>query len=417
MNILKTSMIAAGLSVITASNAYSKPIEITVASFPNFNQVAEKVAPEFEKLNPDIKIKFVNLAYGDHHNAMTTALATGANLPDVMAIEASYIGRFAQSGGLENLNSAPYNAGDFIQKITPFTVAQASDAKGNLRAIPADMGPGALFYRKDILDKSGVTEEDLTKNWDSFIEAGKKIKVKTGDYLLANAVDIKDIYIRSNLKDGQGIYFDKDHNILVDSPRFKEAFALAKKARDAGIDARVTPWTNEWTEGLRRGTIASQMMGAWLGGHLEDWIAPDDSGLWRTAQLPAGSFASWGGSFYAIPVKAKQKAAAWKFIKYMTTTKSVELIGFKEINAFPALLEAQNDPFFDESIPYLGGQKARLQWKESAMKIPATTKDKYDESARQIVNDALEKVLEHDANIDTVLADAEKQIKRKARRR
>jgi multiple sugar transport system substrate-binding protein len=33
------------------------------------------------------------------------------------------------------------------------------------------------------------------------------------------------------------------------------------------------------------------------------------------------------------------------------------------------------------------------------------------------VNDALEKVLEKDANIDQVLADAEKQIKRRARRR
>jgi multiple sugar transport system substrate-binding protein len=43
--------------------------------------------------------------------------------------------------------------------------------------------------------------------------------------------------------------------------------------------------------------------------------------------------------------------------------------------------------------------------------------DRYDEAARQIVDDALEKVLEHDADIDTVLAEAEKQIKRKARRR
>ena len=45
------------------------------------------------------------------------------------------------------------------------------------------------------------------------------------------------------------------------------------------------------------------------------------------------------------------------------------------------------------------------------------TVDRYDEVARQVVNDALEKVLEKDADIDQVLADAAKQIERRARRR
>ncbi|MEJ6076995.1 ABC transporter substrate-binding protein [Vibrio sp. 1-Bac 57] len=413
----KTVVFSTLCAALISNAANAEQVEITVASFPNFNQVAEAAVPLFEKIHPEIKVKIVSTAYMDHHNAMTTALATGANLPDVMSIEANYIGRLAQSGGLEPLNVAPYNANEFYQKITPFTLAQGSDSDGNLRAMPADIGPGSLFYRKDILDKSGVTQEELIKNWDSFIDAGIKVKEKTGDYLLANAVDIKDIYIRANLKDGEGVYFDKDHNILVNSPRFKEAFRLSKKARMAGIDAKVSPWTNEWTEGLKRGTISVQMMGAWLGGHLQDWIAPDATGLWRSTQLPNGALASWGGSFYAIPVKAKHKPEAWEFIKFMSTTKEIQLLGMKEINAFPALIEAQDDPFFEEKLPYLGNQQARLAWKETAMKIPSVSMDRYDEVARQIVSDALEKVLEHDADIDTVLADAVKQIKRKARRR
>ncbi|MEJ6121034.1 ABC transporter substrate-binding protein [Vibrio sp. 2-Bac 85] len=413
----KTVVFSTLCAALISNAANAEQVEITVASFPNFNQVAEAAVPLFEKIHPEIKVKIVSTAYMDHHNAMTTALATGANLPDVMSIEANYIGRLAQSGGLEPLNVAPYNANEFYQKITPFTLAQGSDSDGNLRAMPADIGPGSLFYRKDILDKSGVTQEELIKNWDSFIDAGIKVKEKTGDYLLANAVDIKDIYIRANLKDGEGVYFDKDHNILVNSPRFKEAFRLSKKARMAGIDAKVAPWTNEWTEGLKRGTISVQMMGAWLGGHLQDWIAPDATGLWRSTQLPNGALASWGGSFYAIPVKAKHKPEAWEFIKFMSTTKEIQLLGMKEINAFPALIEAQDDPFFEEKLPYLGNQQARLAWKETAMKIPSVSMDRYDEVARQIVSDALEKVLEHDADIDTVLADAVKQIKRKARRR
>jgi len=158
-------------------------------------------------------------------------------------------------------------------------------------------------------------------------------------------------------------------------------------------------------------------MGAWLGGHLQGWIAPDATGLWRTSQLPDGAMASWGGSFYAIPKKAEHKAEAWKFIEFMATDKEIQLAGFKEINAFPVLISTHNDDFFNQEIAYLGGQKARLNWRETTKHIPALTVDRYDEVARQVVNDALEKVLEKDANIDQVLADAEKQIKRRARRR
>ncbi|WP_369433766.1 ABC transporter substrate-binding protein [Psychromonas sp. MME1] len=413
----KKAIFTALCASLVTSMATAEQVELTIASFPNFNKAAEAAAPLFEKQYPNIKLKFVNMAYSDHHNAMTTAMATGANLPDVMGVEANFIGRFAESGGLEQLNAAPYNAGEFTQKIVPFTLGQATDSDGALRAMPADIGPGALFYRKDVLEIAGVTEEELIKDWDSFIQAGVKVKAKTGNYLIANATDIKNIYIRSELKEGEGIYFDKEHNILVNTPRFKEAFRLSKVARDAGIDGKISPWTNEWTEGLKRGTISVQMMGAWLGGHLQDWIAPDDAGKWRSADLPNGSFASWGGSFFAIPAKAEHKAEAWEFIKFMSTNKEVQLLAFKEINAFPSLIEAQTCPMFDEEIAYLGGQKARLQWKKAALKIPFVAMDRYDEVARQIVDDALEQVLEHDADIDKVLADAEKQIKRRARRR
>lgn len=405
------------VATLLATNAFAEQVEITVTSFPNFNQAAEAAIPAFEAKYPNIKVKLVTLAYGDHHNAMTTALATGANLPDVMGIEYAYTGRFVESGGLEDLNQKQYNAGAFTERLVPYSVAQGTNSKGVLSAIPADIGPGATFYRTDVLEAAGVTEAELLKDWDSFIESGVKIKAATGNYLLANALDILDIYVRSDLKPGEGVYFDSDHNVLVNTERFKEAFRLAKKARDAGIDAEVGAWSNEWTESLRRGQVASQMMGAWLGGHLQDWIAPEDAGKWRSANLPNHSFASWGGSFYSIPKKAKNKDEAWKFIEFMATQPEIQLLAFKEINAFPALVETYNDPFFEEKLAYLGDQQARVLWRSAAAKIPAVPVDRYDEVARQVVADSLEKVLENDADIDSVLADAEKQILRRARRR
>ncbi|MBX3620571.1 MAG: extracellular solute-binding protein [Rhizobacter sp.] len=388
---------------------------LTVASFPDLDRGVKAAIPLYKKLHPEVEIKLATLAYPDHHTAMTTALATGANLPDVMAVDNDFIGKFAQSGGLEDLSKAPYNALQYRAKLAKFSIPQAMSG-GILAAMPVDIGPGAMFYRKDLTDKAGVTEADLTKSWESYIEAGKKVKAATGAYMLGNAVDIKDIVIRSGLKDGEGAYFDKKGQPLVTSPRFVKAFELAKAARVAGIDGKIGAWSNEWTEGFKRDRIASQMMGAWLAGHLKNWLAPESKGNWRSAQLPNGSFGYWGGSFYAIPKKAEHKAAAWEFIKFMTLNKDMQIEAFRKLDAFPALIEAQNDAFIHEPIEYLGGQKAREEWKVAADHIQAIAVDKYDPVAKDVVNAELEKVLEQGKDIKTALADAQAQIKKRVRR-
>jgi multiple sugar transport system substrate-binding protein len=409
--------LAAALATGTWAAQAQTTTTLTVASFPSFDLAVKAAIPLYKKLHPEVEIKLVSLAFIDHHTAMTTALAAGgAAVPDVMGVELSFIGKFVESRGLEDLSKPPYNGGQLTPKFAKFTVPLAMSGSGTLAAIPADIGPGALFYRKDMLDKAGVTEAELTKSWESYIEAGKKVKAATGAYLLANAVDIKDIYIRSGLKAGEGIYFDKKGQPLINTPRFQKGFELAKAARTAGIDAKIAAWSNEWSEGFKRDKVASQMMGAWLGGHLSNWLAPESKGKWRSAQLPNGAFASWGGSFYAIPQRAQNKAAAWEFIKFMTTNKEMQIEAFRKLDAFPALVEAQSDAFVNEPIEYFGGQKARQLWKVSADKIQAIAVDKFDPVANEIVNAELDKVLEQNKDIKTALADAQAALKKRVRR-
>lgn len=416
MKTLIKPLLLAVAALAGASALAQATTTITVASFPDLDRGVKAAIPLYKKLHPEVEIKLATLAYADHHTAMTTALATGANLPDVMAVDNDFIGKFAESGGLEDLSKAPYNGLNYRAKIAKFSIPQAMSGTGALNAMPVDIGPGAMFYRKDLTDKAGVTEADLTKSWESFIEAGKKVKASTGAYMMGNAVDIKDIYIRTSLKDGEGIYFDKKGNPLVTTPRFVKAFELAKAARTAGIDGKIAAWSNEWTEGFKRDKIASQMMGAWLAGHLNNWLATESKGKWRSAQLPNGAFGYWGGSFYAIPKKAANKKAAWDFIQFLTLNKDMQLEAFRTLDAFPSLVEAQNDPFLDKPIEYLGGQTARKDWKIAADKIQAIAVDKYDPVAKDVVNAELDKVLEQNKDIKTALADAQAAIKKRVRR-
>ncbi len=264
---------------------------LTIAAYPAVDEIVRSAIPAWKKLHPDVDINVVSRQFSDHHTAMTTALSTSFYLPDVMALEVGYVGRFAQEGGLEDLSKPPFNIKQYLGRFVPYAVDQATDRNGSVVAVPTDIGPGTLLYRADILAKAKVSEADLTQSWESYILAGKKIKASTGSYLLAHARDMKDIVLRTGIKQGEGLYFDSQSNVLVTSPRFVRAFTLAREIRRLNLDARVSAWTNDWSEGFKRGTTATQMTGAWLAGHLANWLAPETKGLWRAAQLPEGAYA------------------------------------------------------------------------------------------------------------------------------
>jgi len=413
--VLAAAVCAAALSL--AAQAQQQPtITLTVAAFPAVDKIVKSAIPAFKKLHPEVEIKVVGREYADHHNAMVTSLATGTGLPDVMAVELGFLGRFAEGKTLEDLSKPPFDGGQYKKKFVPYTIPLATNTLGELSAIPTDIGPGTLFYRDDILKKAGVTEKELTQSWESYIEAGKKIKEKTGAYLLAGANDIQRIVVRTGLKDGEGVFFDKNNKVLVDSPRFHRSFELAKQVRDLKLDAKIGAWSNEWSEAFKRGTVATQMMGAWLGGHLQNWLAPNTKGMWRAADLPGGSYGSWGGTFYAIPKKGQNKEMAWEFIKFMTLNKEQQLAGFKSEDAFPALIEAQADPFYEQPVDFFGGQKVRVLWRNAVPKIPAIDVAKHDPVAEEVIATELDKVLENGKDINAALSDAKALIERRARR-
>lgn len=410
-------LLASVLTGLMVWNVHAATVTLTVAAFPAVDDIVKAAAVKWEQQNPGVKVKVVSRAYADHHTAMTTALATSSDLPDVMAIEYGYLGRFAQSGGLVDLQKLEPQLSGQLKGLVPYAVAQGAFEGFGQVAMPTDIGPGALFYRKDLLDACGATEQDLVKSWDSYLKTGDCIKAKTGAALMPHARDIKDIVIRAGVKAGQGVYFDADgKSVVAKDPRFKQAFELAKQVRERGLDAKINAWSNEWGEAFKRGTVSSQMMGAWLGGHLANWLAPETSGKWRSANLPNGAFASWGGTFYSVPKKAQHQEQAWALVRYLTQDVAQQQAALDKFNAFPALIKAQDGAGFNAPIAFLGGQPARAKWRDAALRIVPTKVFKHDAVAEEILNAELDQVLLRGKAVDQALQDADRMISRRARR-
>ncbi|HSC81790.1 MAG TPA: extracellular solute-binding protein [Chitinolyticbacter sp.] len=406
----------AGWMLLLAAVAGWAGEALVVATYPNLDRVIKLVEPLWRQRHPDVPIKLVTRSFADHQTAMTTALAAGSGLPDLMGIEVGYIARFAASGALTDLAAAPFDAGRWRDDYPRYAWAQATSGK-ELAALPVDIGPGTLFYRQDLLAAAGVGEGELSRTWDSYLAAGRKLKAR-GAYLLAHARDLKDLYLRASLKDGEGVYFDGAGKPLVRSVRFVKAFELALAARKAGLDARVSTYTPAWGDALRKGRIATQASGSWMAGHLETWLAPQTRGLWRVTAMPAGAHATWGGSFYAIPRASTKKALAWELLQLLAHDRAIQLAALKhdDVKAFPALLAAQDDPLFETPVAFLGGQRAWQLWRASALRVPALVANRNDALAEEMVNAELDLVLDQDKPIAAALADAERQILRRARR-
>ncbi len=119
MQYYKSTLLALALSVF-ASGSHAEKTVLTVAAYPAVDQIVKDSLAVWSRNHPDVEVKVVGREYSDHHTAMTTALAASSGLPDIMTIEYGYLGRFANSGGFENLLEVPYSAGEYEKEIVPF---------------------------------------------------------------------------------------------------------------------------------------------------------------------------------------------------------------------------------------------------------------------------------------------------------
>jgi multiple sugar transport system substrate-binding protein len=409
------------LSLLLSFAAAAAQTKISIGLFPDLDSHVNAVLAQFMDEHPDIEVEVRVLEHGDHHNALVTNLATGSGAADVVAIDVGFIARFVADGGLVNLMQAPFDAGRYQDSFAGYAWLQASTTDGRLVAMPVDLGPGVMYYRRDRFEQVGADVAGVITDWDSYVAFGREVTRDTdGDgqtdvFLIADAADVARAMFRSNIAEGDGIFFDAAGTPLVDTDRFREAFRVAKAIRDDGLDARISSWTNEWYEAFKRGTVATQMSGAWLLGHLQNWMAPETAGLWGASDLPNGIYGSWGGSFYGIPEQSQNKEAAWQLVEFLTTRPDIQLAAFDRIGAFPAVTSTYDDALFNEELAFLDNQQARLLFANIAQNIEGRATNPGDQIAEEMVDSALSQVLDEGRDIDEALAEAQRLISRRAR--
>jgi multiple sugar transport system substrate-binding protein len=411
-----TKFLRIALAALLIGGVASAQTTLTVGVFEPHQDNLERVLDQFYAAHPDIMIEIRTLSFNDHHDLLVTNLATGSGAADVVVIEIGYIARFIAEGGLRDLSVEPFNADQYEDLFVEYAWAQGGSEDGRQVAMPTDIAPGTMFYRRDVLEASGWTIDMVNESMESYIEYGRHLK-DMGVFLIANASTVADGMIRSDIPAGDGIFFGADGTPQLNSERFLTAARVAKTIRDEGLDAQIGAWSGEWFEGFRQGTNATELSGAWLAGHLANWMAPETAGLWGASVVPGDTMVSWGGSFWAIPnqTPAAKLDAAWEFILFLTTNPETQLAAFRNIDAFPAMPVTYDDPMFSEELAFLGGQPARELWASVAERIPGVLTHQGDIIANEIWGSALGEILNEGRDIQAALDEAQMLVTRRIR--
>lgn len=360
-----------------------KDYSVTVWSWEPTIQQDSDVVAAFEKEYPNIKVTVTNVGgAADTYTALSNALQAGSGLPDVSQIEYYALPQYAISSSLADLT--PYGAGDLEGQYTTGTwnSVNQTTAKGDkgIFALPVDSGPMALFYNEEVFEKAGIDSPPTT--WDEFYQDAKKIHALGDNYYITS--DSGDAGFLTSMMwqlspsaftvDGQ------DVTVNFSDQNFEKWVDIWQKLIDEKlINTNISGWSDEWFKGLGDGTIASLVTGAWMPANLLA-NSPEASGKFRVAAIPSldgtAVNAENGGSSLAIMQESPNKAAAYKFVEFVSNGDGAKLR--VQAGNFPSLQATLDDADFQSStgdyaapdlLTYFGGQEYNKVLAEGAKAV------------------------------------------------
>ena len=310
--------------------------EIVVATVNNGHMIEmQKQTKHFEAANPDIKVKWVTLEEGALRARVTTDIATKGGQFDVMTIGMYETPIWGKKGWLKELKtSAAYDVDDMLP-----AMRDGLSVGGKLYAAPFYGESSMLMYRKDLMDKAGVTMPN-NPTWVQVRDAAAKIhNPKDGVYGIClrgkpgwgdNAA-----FLTTMVNTFGGQWFDMKWKPQLDSKPWHDAITfyvdMMNKYGPLGSANNsfneILALYNEGKCGMWvDATIAASFITDPKQSKVADKVAFAQA---PTMVTPKGANWLWAWAL-AVPAGTKHTAEAQKFIEWATSKEYVNLIG-KEV--------------------------------------------------------------------------------------
>jgi len=334
-------------------------------------EVVAELIPEFERLNPGIRVDLQQIPWSAAHEKLLTAFA-GNVTPDLAQLGSSWVPELVAISALEPVDklaaaSPAVRSTDYFAGIWGGNVIN-----GRTWGVPWYADTRLLFYRSDLLRQAGY--DTVPADWAGWLQAMRAVKRRAAardfaiflpineyEPLLALALQQPDPLLRAGGRYGN-----------FRSPGFVRAsqFYLGMFAEGLAPRATNTQISNIYDE-FAKGHFAFIITGPWNIGEFKRRMPANRQDDWMTAPLPGPNgpgLSIAGGSSLGVFARSRHKAAAWKLVEHLSRPE-VQLRFFELTGDLPPRRSAWAAPILAEDR-YAQAFREQLERTEAPPAVP-----------------------------------------------
>ena len=332
--LLGAGLIAAAATTVAATIALAQgPTTLTIATVNNPDMVTmQKLTPEFEKLNPGIKLNWVVLPENDLRQKVTTDIATKAGSFDVLTIGTYETPIWGKQGWLTEMSDLPasYDLADILKP-----VRAGLSSGGKLYALPFYAESSMLMYRKDLFAAAKINISQ-TPTWAQVAAAAKKLhNPSKGIY----GICLRGLpgwgenmaFLTTLINTNGGRWFDEKWQPQLTSPEWKKAISfyvdLVTNYGPPGVTGNgFTENLTLTSEGKCSMWIDATVAAGFLANPKTSKVA-DKMGWAKSPTAVTKNGANWLWSWaLGIPSSSTKVDAAKTFVTWATSKEYIQLV-------------------------------------------------------------------------------------------
>ena len=394
------------LLAITRSERPPRP-DLAMLTFTEAHYGAyAKVLPEFERKH-NVKVQLQLTDWRALQSRLRNSMLAGTDVPDLVEVMAEGTLGFFTQGPREDIGLMDLTDKVRVVGLDRDLVASRFSlltTRGRIYALPHDVHPMVLAYRRDLVEELGIDVERLD-TWEKFAEVGRRIsRDENGDGIL-------DRYMLDLPQNGNwamtalylqrgGHLFDEQGRVAFDNQLLADLFVWYLRqtigqqriAYDCGFG-------QPFFQAMKDGLVLFFFTPDWRSFSYEHEM-PSLKGKLALMPLPAwepgGRRTSvWGGTGLLISKRTKHPELAWELAKFLYFTPEHLGQRFLETNIIPPLKTAWDLPAFHQPNPYFSNQPIGRIFAELAPETPPVHSAPVDSVARIKIDEAYARVIQH----------------------
>ncbi|GIP31726.1 sugar ABC transporter substrate-binding protein [Paenibacillus sp. J2TS4] len=284
----------------------------------------DEMAKEFNKQNPDVTVKIVNVGWGEAYSMFQRQVAVG-QAPDLVMLNGQWASEYQRLGAFAPVND--YVSQEMLDLFLESGFDSVKGEDGKYYGVPWDGSVWGFFYRTDLFEEAGLDPDSPPQTWEELLDYAQKL-TKDKQYGLAfpAAGWEPDDYVLPFFWQAGNDVVVKEGNFWRPTIDNESGLAVAKYIYDLANTYQVMPKTvtgMDWEATMNSfisGNTAMMYNGMWATGSLK--ANPELDGKWATAPSPvgpAGEAVLGYPNTLSITEQSKHKEIAGKFLEFIFT--------------------------------------------------------------------------------------------------